>query len=59
MFFMFAGAFLYAVTQGHSHAEAAALGNRAAAQVVAQYGNRLNAASIAEVKAEFAGALAA
>ena len=56
---MFAGAFLYAVTQGHSHAEAAALGNRAAAQVVAQYGNRLNAASIAEVKAEFAGALAA
>jgi sugar/nucleoside kinase (ribokinase family) len=50
---MFAGAFLYAVTQGHSHAEAAALGNHAAAQVVAQYGNRLSAASVAAVQAHF------
>jgi sugar/nucleoside kinase (ribokinase family) len=50
---MFAGAFLYAVTQGHSHAEAAALGNHAAAQVVAQYGNRLSAASIGAVKSQF------
>jgi sugar/nucleoside kinase (ribokinase family) len=50
---MFAGAFLYAVTQGHSHAEAAALGNHAAAQVVAQYGNRLSAASVAAVRTHF------
>ncbi len=50
---MFAGAFLYAVTQGHSHQEAAKLGNHAAAQVVAQYGNRLSAASVAAVQAHF------
>jgi len=50
---MFAGAFLYAVTQGQSLKEAAALGNYAAAQVVAQYGNRLSAASVAAVKAHF------
>jgi len=50
---MFAGAFLYAVTQGQSLQEAAALGNYAAAQVVAQYGNRLSAASVAAVKAHF------
>jgi sugar/nucleoside kinase (ribokinase family) len=35
------------------------LGNRAAAQVVAQYGNRLSADSIAAVKAQFAVATAA
>jgi hypothetical protein len=35
------------------------LGNRAAAQVVAQYGNRLSAGSIAAVKAQFAGAVSA
>ena len=39
---MFAGAFLYAVTHGHSTAQAAALGNVAAAQVVSQYGCRLS-----------------
>ena len=50
---MFAGAFLYAVTHGHSHAEAAALGNYAAAQVVAQYGNRLSASAVAGVLAQF------
>ena len=38
---MFAGAFLYAVTHGHSHAQAAWLANQAAGQVVSQYGNRL------------------
>lgn len=51
---MFAGAFLYAVTHGHSHAEAAWLANQAAGRVVSQYGNRLNAQSMAEVKARFA-----
>jgi sugar/nucleoside kinase (ribokinase family) len=38
---MFAGAFLYAISQGQSYAEAAQLANRAAAQVVSQYGPRL------------------
>jgi len=55
---MFAGAFLYAVSQGHSYEDAAALGNYAAAQVVAQYGNRLSAASVAAVKAQFSGLFA-
>jgi sugar/nucleoside kinase (ribokinase family) len=39
---MFAGAFLYAVTHGHSHAQAAWLANQAAGRVVSQYGNRLD-----------------
>jgi sugar/nucleoside kinase (ribokinase family) len=38
---MFAGAFLYGVTHGMAHAQAAALANRAAAEVVSQHGNRL------------------
>jgi sugar/nucleoside kinase (ribokinase family) len=39
---MFAGAFLYAVTHGHSYASAAWLANQAAGCVVSQYGNRLS-----------------
>jgi len=38
---MFAGAFLYAITHNHSFSEAANLANKAAAQVVSQYGPRL------------------
>jgi len=38
---MFAGAFLYAITHGHSFSDAAKLANRAAAKVVSQYGPRL------------------
>ena len=53
---MFAGAFLYAVTQGQSSAQAAALGNHAAAMVVAQYGNRLSQASVDAIKAKFSAA---
>jgi sugar/nucleoside kinase (ribokinase family) len=56
---MFAGAFLYAVTQGHTHAQAAWLANQAAGQVVSRYGNRLNAAEVAGVKAHYAQHLAA
>ena len=56
---MFAGAFLYAVTQGYSHVQAAALGNRAAARVVGQYGNRLSSDAVAEVMAGFKQGLAA
>ena len=55
---MFAGAFLYAVTQGYSHVQAAALGNRAAARVVAQYGNRLSLDAAAEVLAAFKASIA-
>ena len=50
---MFAGAFLYAVTRGHSHAQAAWLANQAAAQVVSQYGNRLTPAIMGGIKARF------
>lgn len=55
---MFAGAFLYAVTHGHSHSQAAWLANQCAAQVVAQYGNRLGQAAIAALQADFARYLA-
>ena len=51
---MFAGAFLYAVTHGHSHTQAAWLANQAAAQVVSQYGNRLTSAIMVGLKARFA-----
>lgn len=50
---MFAGAFLYAVTHGHSRAEAAWLANQAAGRVVSQYGNRLSLDTIAQIKASF------
>jgi sugar/nucleoside kinase (ribokinase family) len=50
---MFAGAFLYAVTHGHSHAHAAQLANMAAGRVVSQYGNRLSHAVMADIKTQF------
>ena len=50
---MFAGAFLYAVTQGHSTAKAAALGNLAAAKVVSQYGCRLSQDSVEALVQQF------
>jgi sugar/nucleoside kinase (ribokinase family) len=50
---MFAGAFLYAVTQGHSHAQAAWLANQAAGQVVSQYGNRVSLEVMGRVKSAF------
>jgi sugar/nucleoside kinase (ribokinase family) len=55
---MFAGAFLYSVTQGYSYAQAAWLANQAAAAVVCQYGNRLNALSVAQLQSLFANHLA-
>ncbi len=51
---MFAGAFLYAATQGHSHVDAAWLANQAAGQVVSQYGNRLTLDAMRRVKEQFA-----
>lgn len=50
---MFAGAFLYAVTHGHSHAQAAWLANQAAGQVVSQYGNRLTHERMGGIKSHF------
>ncbi len=55
---MFAGAFLYAVTQGHSHVDAAWLANQAAGAVVAQYGNRLTQQQLAAINARFVQHLA-
>lgn len=55
---MFAGAFLYAVTHGHTVAQAAWLANQAAGMVVSRYGNRLDAAEIAQVQKRFAQYLA-
>lgn len=48
---MFAGAFLYAITHGHDYISAAKLANKAAAQVVSQYGPRLKPEQHAELKA--------
>jgi sugar/nucleoside kinase (ribokinase family) len=56
---MFAGAFLYAATHGHSHAQAAWLANQSAGQVVSQYGNRLTDEAMSDVKARFAQHVAA
>ena len=56
---MFAGAFLYAVTHGHSNAQAAWLANQAAAQVVSQYGNRLTRAGMGSIKERFRQQVAA
>lgn len=51
---MFAGAFLYAVTQGHSHDHAAWLANQAAGRVVSQFGNRLPQTAMNELLAAYA-----
>jgi sugar/nucleoside kinase (ribokinase family) len=45
---------LYAVTQGHTHAQAAWLANQAAGQVVSRYGNRLNASEIGGIQKQYA-----
>lgn len=50
---MFAGAFLYAVTKGHSLVDAAWLANQAAGLVVAQYGNRLTIAQLQSLRTQF------
>ena len=50
---MFAGTFLYAITHGHTPAQAAALANRTAAAVVSQHGNRLTAAQMQAIYTDF------
>jgi len=52
---MFAGAFLYAITHGHSFAQAGKLASRAAAQVVSQCGPRLRREQHAEILTEVLG----
>lgn len=53
---MFAGAFLFAVTQGYSHAQAARLANDCAGRVVAQYGNRLQPQELQQLRKDFEAA---
>jgi sugar/nucleoside kinase (ribokinase family) len=50
---MFAGTFLYGITHGLTPAQAAALANRTAAAVVSQHGNRLTAAQMRQIHADF------
>ncbi|HSC68023.1 MAG TPA: adenosine kinase [Cellvibrio sp.] len=50
---MFAGAFLYAITQGKDFKTAAEFANLAAAKVVSQFGPRLKAEQHAELKQAF------
>ena len=50
---MFAGAFLYAATQGYPLEKAAWLANQAAGRVVSQVGPRLDQAAMSELKALF------
>ena len=49
---MFAGAFMYAITNGHSFAEAGKLASLASSKVVAQWGPRLSTEQVRKVKAE-------
>jgi sugar/nucleoside kinase (ribokinase family) len=53
---MFAGAFLFALTQGEAFARAAAFANQAAAKVVTQFGPRLKAEQHPALKSSFFGA---
>ena len=53
---MFAGAFLYGITHGFDYARAGAFANAAAAQVVTQYGPRLQVEAYREVLAHFVAA---
>jgi sugar/nucleoside kinase (ribokinase family) len=50
---MFAGAYLYAITQGFAPQLATALANRAAAEVVGQFGARLRNEQVLAIKQEF------
>lgn len=52
---MFAGAFMYAVTNGHSMAAAGSLASLASSKVVSQFGPRLAWAQTKEVMNEFKG----
>lgn len=46
---MFSGSFMYAITHGHSYAEAGKLASLAASKVVSQFGPRLHTAQIRQI----------
>jgi len=50
---MFAGAYLYAITHGYAPQQAVELANKAAGEVVSQYGARLSAQKVSLIKDEF------
>jgi sugar/nucleoside kinase (ribokinase family) len=52
---MFAGAFLYAITHGHSYAEAGKLASLASSRVVAQWGPRLEPSQVKKVLGDLIG----
>jgi sugar/nucleoside kinase (ribokinase family) len=52
---MYAGAFLYAVSQGHTLASAGKLASMAASQVVSQFGPRLKTAETLDIKKQVFG----
>ncbi len=53
---MFAGSFMYAITNGHSYADAGKLASLASSKVVAQFGPRLKADQLKKVLAELSSA---
>lgn len=52
---MYAGAFLYAITHGHSYASAGKLASLAASRVVSQFGPRLKKEAALEIKRKVLG----
>lgn len=52
---MFAGAFLYAITNGHTFASAGKLASLAASRVVGQFGPRLRTETVQEIKKKIFG----
>lgn len=52
---MYAGAFLYAITQGHTYASAGKLASMSASKVVSQFGPRLKTADTLEIKKQVFG----
>jgi sugar/nucleoside kinase (ribokinase family) len=51
---MFAGAFMYAITHGHSYADAGKLASLASSKVVAQWGPRLETEQVLKIFSELA-----
>ena len=50
---MFAGAFLYGITHGHSHAQAGKIASLASSRVVSQFGPRLSRAQAKDILSHF------